>query len=109
VLYNESGREDGKISERCITGGIVKRLMCGSAIFFAFVCVSSVQAQTQEIGGYAVIRAGTGSIICVGRWVPSREPGRPGVCEGQMADVAQLTAISTQADSRQARSAAHCP
>jgi len=61
-----------------------------------FVCASSVQSQTQEIGGYTVIRGGTSSIICVGRWVPSKEAGRPGVCEGQLADVSQLTAISTR-------------
>ena len=86
------------ISERCITGGIVKQLMYGTAILFAFifVCASSVQAQTQEIGGYTVIRGGAGSIICLGRWIPSKEPGRPGVCEGQMADPSQLTAISTK-------------
>jgi hypothetical protein len=76
----------------------VKQLIHGTAILFAFmfVCASSVQSQTQEIGGYTVIRGGSGSIICVGRWVPSTEPGRPGVCDGQMADVSQLTAISTR-------------
>jgi hypothetical protein len=95
---NESGREDEKISKRCITGGLVKRLIFITAILvpFIIVCASSVQAQTQEIGGYTVIRGGTGSIICLGRWVPSKEAGRPGVCEGQLADAAQLTAISTR-------------
>jgi hypothetical protein len=86
------------ISNRRITGGIVKRLICVTAMWFTFiiVCATSVQSQTQEIGGYTVIRGGTGSIICLGRWVPSTEPGRSGVCEGQLADVSQLTAISTR-------------
>lgn len=69
-----------------------------TAIWFMYiiVCASSVQAQTQEIGGYTVIRSGSGSIICLGRWVPSTEPGRPGVCEGQLVDGLQLTAISSR-------------
>lgn len=69
-----------------------------TAIWFMFVivCAASVEAQTQEIGGYTVIRSGTGSIICLGRWVPSTEPGRPGVCEGQLVDGMQLTAISSR-------------
>ncbi|MDP2156190.1 MAG: hypothetical protein Q8K68_00595 [Nitrospirota bacterium] len=76
----------------------MKRLIYITALLLAyiFVYVSSVHAQTQEIGGYTVMRAGSGSIICVGRWVPSREPGRPGVCEGQMVDPSQLTAISAK-------------
>ena len=76
----------------------MKRLIHGTAILFTFMFfwASSVQSQTQEIGGYTVIRGGSGSIICVGRWIPSTEPGRPGVCDGQMADVSQLTAISTR-------------
>lgn len=76
----------------------MKQFIFGTAIWgmFMFVCASSVQSQTQEIGGYTVIRGGSSSIICVGRWVPSKEAGRPGVCEGQLADVSQLTAISTR-------------
>lgn len=86
------------LSNRCITGGIVKKLICVTALWvlFIIICAPSVQAQTQEIGGYTVIRGGANSIICLGRWVPSTEAGRPGVCEGQMADVSQLTAISTR-------------
>lgn len=76
----------------------MKQLIYGTAIWFTFMFVfaSSIQSQTQEIGGYTVIRGGTGTIICTGRWVPSIEPGRPGVCEGQMMDASQLTAISTR-------------
>ena len=87
-----------EISDRHITGGIVKRIICVTAMWFTFiiVCASPVQSQIQEIEGYTVIRGGTGSIICLGRWVPSTEVGKPGVCEGQMVDVSQLTAISTK-------------
>lgn len=76
----------------------MKQLVCITVLLLAliFVCAPAVQAQTQDIGGYTVMRAGSSSIICIGRWVPSTEPGRPGVCEGQMADPSQLTAISTR-------------
>jgi len=86
------------ISNRRNTGGIVKKVIWVTALWFAFVivCASSVQAQTLEIEGYTVIRGGTGSLICLGRWVPSPEVGKPGFCEGQLADVSQLTAISTK-------------
>ena len=85
-------------ANRHITGGTVKRIICITAVWFtfSFICASPVQSQIQEIAGYTVIRGGTGSIICLGRWVPSTEVGKPGVCEGQMVDVSQLTAISTK-------------
>jgi hypothetical protein len=60
------------------------------------VCAAPARSQTQEIGGYTVMRAGSASMICLGRWIPSNEPGRPGVCEGQMVDGSQLTAIATK-------------
>jgi len=76
----------------------VKQLIYGTAVLFAFLvlCTPVVQAQTQDIGGYTVIRGGGGTIICIGTWVPSRDPGRPGYCDGQLADPSQLTAISTR-------------
>jgi len=81
-----------------ITGGAVKKVMYITALLFTFVVTiaSSGQSQIQEVEGYTVIRGGTGSIICLGRWVPSTEVGKPGICEGQMVDVSQLTAISTK-------------
>jgi hypothetical protein len=83
---------------RGITGGIVKKVICVIAMWFAFIIlgVSSARSQTQEVEGYTIIRGGTGSIVCLGRWVPPAEVGKPGVCEGQLADVSQLTAISTK-------------
>lgn len=76
----------------------MKRVMYVTAMWFTFIIVSasSVRSQIQEIEGYTVIRGGTGSIICLGRWVPSAEVGKPGICEGKMVDVSQLTAISTK-------------
>lgn len=76
----------------------MKRIIGIAAVWIMFniICTSSALSQTQEIGGYTVIRGGSGSIICIGRWVPSTDPGRPGYCEGQMADPSQLTAISAR-------------
>ncbi len=76
----------------------MKRFICGTAVWLALciICAPFAQAQTQDIGGYTVIGGGLGTVICLGRWIPSKEPGRPGVCEGQMADPSQLTAVSTK-------------
>jgi len=86
------------LSNRRVTGGIVKKVICVAALWvtLSILSASSVQAQILEIEGYTVIRGGTGSLICLGRWIPSPEVGKPGVCEGQLADVSQLTAISTK-------------
>ena len=100
LLYviNESGRASLILINLRTAGGFVKRLISATALWITaiFVCVSTAQSQTQEIGGYTVIRGGSGSIICIGRWVPSTDPGRPGYCEGQLADPSQLTAISAR-------------
>lgn len=76
----------------------MKRFISITAIWSVLLIFSTSSAQSliREIGGYTVIRAGAESIICLGKWVPSTEPGRPGVCEGQMVDGSQLTAISTK-------------
>lgn len=96
---NESAGDDrNTIEPGSLSGGIVKPFMYSIAVWvmIMFVYASSVQSQTQEIGGYTVMRAGSGSIVCLGRWVPSKEPGRPGLCDGQMVDGSQLTAIATK-------------
>lgn len=76
----------------------MKRFICGTAVWLTLciICAPFARAQTQDIGGYTVIGGGLGTVICLGRWIPSKEPGRPGVCEGQMADPSQLTAVSTK-------------
>jgi len=76
----------------------MKTLVCVViiGILFSIVGVSSVQSQTQEVDGYTLIRGPLGTSVCLGRWVPSRDIALPGVCEGQMVDVTQLTAISSK-------------
>lgn len=77
----------------------MKRSVYVVAVWFAviFLAASSARSQIQEIDGYTVIRGGGGtSAICLGRWLPSTEAGKPGICEGPIVDVAQLTAVSAR-------------
>jgi hypothetical protein len=76
----------------------MKTLICVTTIVLVFfiVGVSSVQSQTQVVDGYTFIRGASGAQVCLGRWVPSRDVALPGVCDGQIVDVTQLTAISAR-------------
>jgi hypothetical protein len=56
----------------------------------------SVRSQTQVVEGYTFIRGTMGPQVCLGRWIPPRDVASPGVCEGQVVDVSQLTAISSR-------------
>jgi hypothetical protein len=57
---------------------------------------SLAQSQTQELEGYTLVRGPSGTLVCLGRWVPSRDVALPGVCEGQLVDINQLTAVSAR-------------
>lgn len=61
-----------------------------------FLASSPALSQTQELEGYTVIKGGTDPLICLGRWVPPSEIGRPGICEGQMVNASQLAAVSSK-------------
>lgn len=76
----------------------MKTLICITTIWLVFFIVgaSSVQSQTQVVEGYTFIRGGTGPQVCLGRWIPPKDVALPGVCEGQVVGVDQLTAISTR-------------
>jgi len=76
----------------------MKTLICVTTICLVFFIVgaSSVQSQTQVFGGYTFIRGGTGTSVCLGKWIPSRDVALPGVCEGQIIDVDHLAAISAK-------------
>jgi len=76
----------------------MKTLICVVTIVSVFFIVglSSVQCQTQSVEGYTLIRGPSGTLVCLGRWVPSRDVALPGTCEGQVVDISQLTAISSR-------------
>ena len=58
--------------------------------------VSSVRSQTQVVEGYTLVRSGTGTLVCLGRWVPSRDVALPGVCEGELVDINHFNAVSSR-------------
>lgn len=76
----------------------MKTLICVATIWLVFFIVgaSAVQSQTQMVEGYTFIRGERGLQVCLGRWVPPRDVAFPGVCDGQVVDVSQLTAISAR-------------
>ncbi len=55
-----------------------------------------VRSQAQESEGYTFLRGTSGSQVCLGRWIPSSDVAQPGVCQGQLVDVSQFTAISAR-------------
>jgi Glu-tRNA(Gln) amidotransferase subunit E-like FAD-binding protein len=65
-------------------------------LVFSMTGVTSVQSQTQMLDGYTLIRGASGTVVCLGRWIPSKDVALPGTCEGQVVDIAQLTAISSR-------------
>ena len=76
----------------------MKTLFCVATTLLVFfiVSVSSVQSQTQVVEGYTLIRGSSGTVVCLGRWIPSRDVALPGTCEGQVVDLTQLSAVSSR-------------
>lgn len=76
----------------------MKALICiiTIGVMFFISGASSVRSQTQALDGYTLIRGASGTVVCLGRWVPSRDVALPGFCEGQVVDITQLTAISSR-------------
>ena len=81
-----------------LSGGTVKTLVYVTAIcsLLFVVDVASVQSQPQTFEGYTVISGPWGAQVCLGRWVPPKDVAMPGVCEGQLMDMAQFTAGFTK-------------
>jgi hypothetical protein len=72
-------------------------------IFFAAIWMAAfiggllpVKSEAQMAEGYTFVTGASGPQVCLGRWVPSRDVALPGVCEGQVVDLAQFTAISSR-------------
>jgi len=76
----------------------MRTLVCVTtmALVFFMSGVTSVQSQTQMLDGYTLIRGASGTVVCLGRWIPSKDVALPGTCEGQVVDIAQLSAISSR-------------
>jgi len=63
------------------------------AVFF-IVVLSLVPCQAQEIEGSTIVGTVVGPQVCLGRWVPPRDVGLSGYCEGKIVSLSQLTATS---------------
>jgi hypothetical protein len=76
----------------------MKTLICAAAIGLLLFVVgaSSAQSQVQVVDGYTFIRGVSGTLVCLGKWVPSRDIALPGYCDGETVDINQLTAISSR-------------
>ncbi len=71
--------------------------------FFTVICLglfivgaSPLRSEAQETKGYTFLRGAFGPQVCIGRWVPSSDVAVPGTCEGQLMDVSQFTAVSSE-------------
>jgi len=58
--------------------------------------ISPAWSQTQPYEGYTFIQGTNGTQVCLGRWIPPTDVALPGVCDGQIMNVPQLTAISSR-------------
>lgn len=69
-----------------------------ATIFLVFFSTgaSPARSQTQVVEGYTFIQGTSGTQVCLGRWIPPRDVALPGVCEGQILNLPQLTAISSR-------------
>ncbi len=68
-----------------------------AALWLAFCIIfgaSSAQGQSGE--GYTFITSEKGPQICVGNWIPPRDVGLAGVCDGQLYALPQFSAVSAR-------------
>jgi hypothetical protein len=77
-------------------GGDMKTLICILAIWLVFFIVGMSPAQSQAGEDYTFITGERGPQICVGSWIPPRDVGLPGFCDGQLFGLSQLSAISAK-------------
>jgi hypothetical protein len=75
----------------------MKKMICLVAVCLGFLMMWALPAdsQTRVLGGYTFVGGGRGPQVCLGTWLPSGNVAAPGTCDGQLMDVAQLTAVST--------------
>lgn len=80
------------------TGGIMRASVCTilGMVLLLVAGISPAWPEEQLVEGYTVVRGPSGPVVCLGRWVPSRDVALPGFCEGQLVDMIQLSAISNR-------------
>lgn len=73
----------------------MKTLICITALWLVFF-IAGTSSQSQAGEDYTFITGERGPQICVGSWIPPRDVGLPGVCDGQVFGLSQLSAISAK-------------
>ncbi len=69
------------------------------SVLFAWICTlffMSVPAISDAQQDYTVIMTERGPHVCVGTWLPPREAGLAGECQGQVMSFQQFSAISAR-------------
>ena len=74
----------------------MKKLVCIGALWLLCIVMGISPAQGQEGEGYSFITTERGAQICVGTWIPPRDVGLAGTCDGQVYGLSQLSAISAK-------------
>ena len=74
----------------------MKTLTGITALWLVFFIAGTSPAQDQAGEGYTFFNTERGSQICVGRWIPPRDVGLSGVCDGQVFGLSQLSAVSAK-------------
>jgi len=65
------------------------------ALIWSVIFIAGVSpAQSEE--SYTFLMGDRGPQVCVGTWIPPRDVGLAGTCQGQIFGVPQLTAVSTK-------------
>ncbi|MCL5023833.1 MAG: hypothetical protein M1497_10790 [Nitrospirae bacterium] len=72
----------------------MKTSVCVALFFSALFIVGEVWSQT--VDGYTFVTGESGTLACLGTWVPSRDVALPGTCEGQLVSVDRLSALSAR-------------
>lgn len=74
----------------------MKDIVCIVVLWLLCIIAGTAAAQSSEGEGYTFITTERGPQICIGRWIPPRDVGLAGVCDGQVMGLPQLSAISAK-------------
>lgn len=74
----------------------MKNIIYIVVLWLLCIVAGTAAAQSPEGEGYTFITTERGPQICIGRWIPPRDVGLAGACDGQVMGLPQLSAISAK-------------
>jgi hypothetical protein len=74
----------------------MKTLTGIAALWMVLSILGTSQALAQAGENYTFITGDRGPQVCVGNWIPPRDVGLPGTCDGQLFGLSQLSALSAK-------------